>query len=402
MEMELMQTNHDSQKRKLPSLSGWQTTFPKKAMAACAALAIFFIVTACGHKRMDASPMAAMEKAESAGAYRMLESYNDAAPAPMKSMRAGKPHESAPSKKRMVHYNGYAKMKSPKPKDLIDQAKSLVIEAGGYVEQIREGNASFRVPVKNFHETFKKILALGDVLSKNISANDVTDSYSDIDLKLKIAKASRNRYLELLNQTEDEEEKLSLLKEIGRLNESIEAMENMLKTLSSLADFSRLSLDVVGIDTASVSGDKPDIFEFRWIHDLSPFARANLENGEKIAFETPKDMVALDGKKWITESADGVVFYAYRRPNAPAGDSDFWISAIKTRLESGFKSTTVKSVGQYTCLRWESLSDKPYIYVLGLCAKDKNLDVFEIYYPTLDHEKRFEEAIADVLKKGVK
>jgi len=40
--------------------------------------------------------------------------------------------------------------------------------------------------------------------------------------------------------------------------------------------------------------------------------------------------------------------------------------------------------------------------VLGLCAKDKNLEVFEIYYPTLDHEKRFEEAIADVLKKGVK
>lgn len=397
-----MQTNHDTNNRKHPSLTRWKTVLPTKTQTACVILALLFLAASCAHKRMESSPMAAMEKAESGGAYRMPESFDAEVPAPMRSKRADISSDPAPAKKRMVHYNGYAKMRSPKPTDLINQAKVLVIGAGGYVEQIREGNASFRVPVKDFHEIFKKILALGDVLSKNISANDVTDSYSDIDLKLKIAKASRNRYLELLNQTEDEEEKLSLLKEIGRLNESIEAMENMLKTLGSLADFSRLSLDVVGIDTAPVSGDKPDIFEFRWIHDLSPFTRANLENGEKIAFETPKDMVPLDGKKWITESADGVVFYAYRRPNAPAGDSDFWVSAIKTRLESGFKSTTVKSVGQYTCLRWESLSDKPYIYVLGLCAKDKNLEVFEIYYPTLDHEKRFEESIADVLQKGVK
>ena len=347
--------------------------------------------------------MDTMGKAESSEAYRMLESF-DASPAPtsMKSMRADTPRDPAPAKKRMVHYNGYARLRSPKPQELIDQARALVIGAGGYVEQIREGNASFRVPAKEFHGLFKKILTLGDVLSKNITANDVTDSYSDIDLKLKIAKASRNRYIELLNQSDDEEEKLSLLKEISRLNESIEAMENMLKTLSSLAEFARLNLDVVGIEKKTASEEKPDILEFKWIHELSPFSRTNLESGEKLAFDPPKDMVPLGGKKWIAESADGVVFWAYRKANVPVGDSNFWISAVKNRLESEFKSTTVKSAGQYISIRWESLSDKPYVYVLGLYASGRNLDVFEIYYPTLDHEKRFEAAITETLVKGSK
>lgn len=375
----------------------------KNAIALAAALVLIFIAASCGSKRMDASPLAALERADSEGAYRMMETYDaPSAPPPMKSLRADTPREPVPAKKRMVHYNGYARMRSPKPADLIEQARVMVVASGGYVEQIREGSAVFRVPVKAFHETFKKILSLGDVLSKNISAQDVTDAFTDIDLKLKIAKASRNRYIELLNQTEDEEEKLSLLKEIGRLNESIEAMENMLKTLSALADFSRLSLDVTGIETAPVSGEKPDIFEFRWIHDLSPFSRANLENSGRLSFETPKDMVDLGGKNWITESADGVLFYAYKRPNNPSGDTPFWASAVKNRLEQGFRNITEKSSGLFTGLRMESLTDKPYVYVLGLYAKDKDLFVYEIYYPSLDHEKKFETAITDAIVKGAK
>ena len=51
---------------------------------------------------------------------------------------------------RMVYYNGYAKMRTITPFYLIDQVKGIVISAGGYVELIREGNAVFRVPVKEF------------------------------------------------------------------------------------------------------------------------------------------------------------------------------------------------------------------------------------------------------------
>ena len=364
---------------------------------------ILFVSAGCAKKPITPRSIA-LQEAKSAGSYKAMETMamEPLAADSIKSKISDSISEPVRVKKRMVHYNGYAKMRSVKPKELIDQARDLVVGSGGYVEQIREGNASFRVPVKEFHAVFRKILTLGDVISKNISATDVTDSFIDIDLKLKIARASRDRYIELLAQTEDEEEKISLLKEISRLNESIESMENMLKTLSVLSEFSRISLDVIGIETALSAGDKQDIFEFRWIHDLSPFSRTNLENSERISFETPKDMVSLGGKTWITESADGVVFYAYQRPNNPLGDSEFWTNSVKTRLEQGFKPASVFPAGDYTCLRWESLSDKPYVYVLGLYAHDAKIDVFEIYYPTLDHEKRFRGAITDVVKKGSK
>ena len=364
-------------------------------------MAFLFTGLSCGMKHKNHRAVAELEQTESAGSYRMMEAF-DAAPVPMKAMRSDMAREPAPDKKRMVHYNGYARMRSPKPEDLIEKARGLVIESGGYVEQIRPGNAVFRVPVKEFHGVFKKILALGDVLSKNMSAQDVTDAYTDTDLKMRIATASRNRYLELLNQTDDEEEKLALLKEIARLNESIESMQNMLKTLAALADFSRLSLDVTGMATSPLGGEKPDIFEFRWIHELSPFSRANLQTSRKLEFEAPKDMVLLGEKTWITESADGVVFSACKRTNSPQGDTAFWISAVKERLEKGFKSMTEKQTGSFTCLRMESLSDKPYVYVLGLQVRNRDLQVFEIYYPSLDHEKRFETAITEAIVKGSK
>jgi hypothetical protein len=369
------------------------------------ASAMLFTATSCAKRYVRAeSPVAALEKSAYPEEYRMNEAFDSDAmsPAPARSARAGSVAEAKPSKKRMVHYNGYARMRSAKPRDLLDKAKNMVVESGGYVEQIRETTASFRVPVKEFRNVFKKILALGDVLSKDITASDITDAYSDIDLKLKIAKASRNRYIELLEQTQDEEEKLSLLKEISRLNESIEAMENMLKTLGALAEFSRISLDVTGIDTNPVAKDKQDIYEFRWIHDLSPFSRSNLENGERLAFDVPADMVDLGGKNFIVESADGAVFYAYKRKNKPEGNSAFWADAVKTRIEQGFKSVTFKTEGKFTCLRCESLSDKPYVYIIGLCAEGENLNVFEAYYPTLDHEKRFDEAITRVVEKDAK
>ncbi|GAB6097135.1 hypothetical protein JCM14469_33890 [Desulfatiferula olefinivorans] len=358
------------------------------------------LITACGSKQTAPSPSAFLERSKYAR-YDEAQSVAEPEPIPAPS-DTNLSLEPSKAAARKVHYNGYARMRSPRPDALIDQARERVVASGGYVERISEGNAVFRVPVRSFQTVFNAILALGEVQARHVSARDVTDAYTDMTLQLSIAKAARNRYLELLNQAADEEEKLSLLNEIARLNERIEAMERRLKTLTTLADFSRISLDVTGIDMGLSSGDTEDVFEFRWIHSLSPFSRACLESGRTLSFETPAGMVALGGPAWITESAEGVVLSAHRRDNRPSGDTAFWVRAVANRLEKGFASMTEKTAGDFTLLRMESLSEPSYVYVVGLRAADKTLQVIEIYYPDEDLETRHGAAILDTLVTGVK
>lgn len=299
---------------------------------------------------------------------------------------------------RMVHYNGYAKLKVIKPSATLNKASAIVINAGGYVEKRRERSAGFRIPVKKFKTIFNKILELGIVLKKSISAEDITDQYTDMSLRLKISKKSLKRYMELLVKTEDEEEKIRLLKEISRLNEEVEFLENSVKVLSLLANFSRLNLQTIPHNKISSRIKLKDIKVFNWINTLTPFSYQIAEKGDKLSFDVPEKLVLIKGNIWRTESADGTAFWAHKRANNPDGNTNFWINALKVRLEKEFTTAEVKTAGMFQYLKLTSLSEKPYIYYIGVKADKNNLNVFEAYFPDVDQEKTYSDSILKVLE----
>ena len=300
--------------------------------------------------------------------------------------------------KRMVHYNGYAKLKVVKPSDTLDKASEIVISAGGYVERRRERSAGFRIPVKKFKSIFDKVLDLGIVLKKSVSAEDVTDQYTDMALRLRVSKKSLRRYMELLAKTDDEEEKIRLLNEISRLNEAIEYLENSVKVLSLLADFSRLNLETVPFNKISLRIKSEDIKAFRWINALTPFSYKIAQRETKLGFDVPEKLVLIKGDIWRTESADGTAFWTHKRANKPVGDTDFWLNALKVRMEKEFASLEMRTAGKYKYLRLTSLSDKPYIYYIGVKAENNDLNVFEAYFPDNDQEKTYCDAVIKVLE----
>lgn len=305
-----------------------------------------------------------------------------------------------PPSERMIHYDGYAKLKVVKPTETIDKAVDIVIGSGGYVEKRREQNASFRIPVKKFNSIFKEVLTLGIVLKKSVSAEDVTDQYTDVGLRLQVAKKSLKRYMELLAKSQDEEEKIRLLKEISRLNEEVEYLENSSKLLSLLADYSRLNIETVPYEQVTSRMKLKDIQSFAWINSLTPFDNSVAEEGEKISFGVPDKLVEIKGDIWKAESADGTIFRAYRRKNNPQGDTTFWISTGRVRLAKEFASAELRQAGTYQYLRLVSLSEKPYIYYVGLRAADNDLNVFEVYFPDAEQEKIYSEAIVRVIKES--
>jgi hypothetical protein len=307
-------------------------------------------------------------------------------------------------KERMIHHNGFKKLRTPRPQQLLEDATRTVRAVGGYVERIDTAQGVFRVPVAKFEATFAKLLELGDVLDKSITTQDITDAFVDLDLRLKIAETTRQRLVELLAKAKTEKEKLKLLREIQRINEKIENLTAQRDTLLKLSQFSRVTVQVVARQQGMPKAQKEDISAFAWIHRLSPFRRDVALEGKVIKFQVPKEMVLLDGKKfWIAESADGAVFWASRHDQQPAGDTDFWLEALRLRLAPEFAAAETLQAGSFKILRFKDRSEKPYLYLVGIhVTKDNALELVEVYYPSQQQEERYGAAILTAIGKGAK
>lgn len=307
------------------------------------------------------------------------------------------------SEDRKLHYNGYVKLRAIDPDEILNRAVEIAASAGGYVENRTLLAVTVRVPVARFDAIFKKMLALGPVLNKSVTVRDITDEYTDIELRLSLAREMQKRLTDLLAKAETEEEKLELLREIRRVNEEIEYLTTLMETLKSLADFSRVTVEVEPRQALETKTFTDDIAEFRWIHSLSPFRRDVSASGKKLEFEVPQEMVVL-GKKgqWIAESADGAVFWACELENKPRGDTDFWFEAVKFRLGPEFESTEPDRAGKFRMLRLADRAKDSYIYLVGVCVEGDGLALVEIHYPSAAHEKRYGKRVIESITKGEK
>ncbi|OGR10013.1 MAG: hypothetical protein A2341_05500 [Deltaproteobacteria bacterium RIFOXYB12_FULL_58_9] len=344
-----------------------------------------------------ASPPAPVRRAKLKGGKEGLD--DDTRPKP----HEGKSRDATPEIKRMVHYNGHLKLRVTNPTETLQQASEIADEAGGYVENLTGTTVTLRVPVAEFRAVYTKLATIGDVLSRSMSAQDVTDAFVAMDLRVKTLRASRDRLIVLLGKTTKTREKLELLSEIQRLTEEIDQLEMHLNTIVSLAQLSRLTIEAVPHQLEVEGGDQEPIAAFRWIHALSPFARTVAQEGEKLELEVPVGMVELtDDKRWVAESADGAVIWASKRKNEPEGSSTYWLEAIKHRLGPEYAAAEISQIGDFQVLRLVDQSEKAYRYLIAVKVDKDDLYLVEVYYPNEEHEKRYGAAVTVAIEGGAK
>jgi hypothetical protein len=303
---------------------------------------------------------------------------------------------SAPAAARMVHYQGSATLRVGKPEETIEQAIALATAAGGGLEQQYQGTVVLKVPVAKFREVFDAVLHLGDVENKSISAEDVTEAFTAVELRLSTARARRDRLVALLAQSKEEAEKLALVKEIQAVTEEIDLLEQQSRTLQALADYSRITVQALARPVLSWRGGQPESAAFAWIRALTPFNEG--PGDKKLTLPVPEGFVALDEKRrFVAESADGARIWSTRRVNDPIGDTAFWTDAVTQRLGGEFASAEPAGTGEWKGLRLVDRSDTPYVWVILIRAEGKDLDLVQVFYPSKDAEARYAPAVAAVL-----
>jgi hypothetical protein len=100
-----------------------------------------------------------------------------------------------------------------------------------------------RVPSKQF-EAFLKASehSTGEIITKNISARDVTEEYEDSETRLENKRLFRTRYNQLLEKALKVEDILAIEENIHTLQEEIESQEGHLKYLADQVSYSTLDI----------------------------------------------------------------------------------------------------------------------------------------------------------------
>jgi len=124
-------------------------------------------------------------------------------------------------------------------------------EAGGYVADLREhvdalGRRSvtlqIRVPASQFESTMLGLDALGKILEKQVSTEDVTEQFVDTEARARNLKRTEERLLEHLERTGKLEDVVKVERELTRIREEIERLEGRLRYLSHRTAFSTLTI----------------------------------------------------------------------------------------------------------------------------------------------------------------
>ena len=112
----------------------------------------------------------------------------------------------------------------------------------GYVSQSSTNYATIRVLSKHFDAAINDLMTFGEVQSKQLSGQDVSDEYIDYEIRLENAIKARERYLVLLDKAENIIEAIMVEKELERLNGTIDLLKGKLEKYDHLEQYSTISV----------------------------------------------------------------------------------------------------------------------------------------------------------------
>lgn len=124
----------------------------------------------------------------------------------------------------------------------LEKIRKKIKQWDGYMLAMNAYSITFRIPVEKFDEVVDEVSSMGELISKDITGQDVTDEFRDLTIKLKNALVMRDRLIELLGKANTVKESLLIEAELKRLLEEIELIKGRLKFLKESALYSKITV----------------------------------------------------------------------------------------------------------------------------------------------------------------
>lgn len=159
-----------------------------------------------------------------------------------------------PAAERKMIRNAYLSVSVSDYTSAYDALEALASEYDGYVLSAAtysysdglptQGDMTLKVDSNALEAVLAEIEEIGEITSRDISGEDVTQQYYDVEARLTQYKAQRDRLLELYEQAETVSEILEVESELGRINVEIDSLEGSLRYLSEMTDLATVNVSL--------------------------------------------------------------------------------------------------------------------------------------------------------------
>ncbi|HVY49483.1 MAG TPA: DUF4349 domain-containing protein [Minicystis sp.] len=190
-----------------------------------------------------------------------------AAPPPAKPKPAESAEQPVQQLRSIIIYSAELRMAVFEVDGAMKRIEALAKDVGGYLAKREDTTIVIRVPAERFEQAERTIEKMGDLLHRNILAEDVTEEYRDLEVRLRGMKAVQERLTQLLARAQKVEDSIAIERELDRVTLEIDRIEGRMKYLRDRAAFSTITVTFQPKSTERVGG-APFRLPTPWLNEL--------------------------------------------------------------------------------------------------------------------------------------
>ncbi len=195
---------------------------------------------------------------------------------------------------RMMAYSASLTLRVKQRNVALDKIKTLAESLGGYVVSRKPENMNVKIPVAQADGFLKKLGNIGETGNFEFKADDLTDTITDLNVRLDNLKKLRDRLIALLEKSREVGDILKIEKELNRVTTEIERLTASLQNNRNRVDFVDFTIAVVE-EHGAMPGSMPQAVErFSFLRRLAS-ETAGSDDEPLFKLPLPAGMVAVKG-----------------------------------------------------------------------------------------------------------
>lgn len=141
-------------------------------------------------------------------------------------------------------------------------------EAGGFVASLDSTSVVVRIPAARFEAFLATVEGTGRVLGRSIQADDITEQFRDLEIRMQNLMAMRERLEQMLARAANVQEALAVERELERITVELETLRGRLRFLSDRVAFSTVTIQFRALPREELASDTPNAVPVPWLRSL--------------------------------------------------------------------------------------------------------------------------------------
>lgn len=172
---------------------------------------------------------------------------------------------SAATSNRKIVKNATLSIKTKNYDVFIKELHSKIELYEGFVEQSQEynydnasnrhANMNVKIPAEKLEKFIEELEVIGTITSKTVESVDITDSYIDVESRIKALETEEETLLTLLEKAESLNDVIDLQERLSEVRADLEGMKAQKQSYDGMISYSKITLDINEVERVVEGND---------------------------------------------------------------------------------------------------------------------------------------------------